>query len=636
MSTVLAFTANDIIIDALEDIGITPPGQTANPEDTAKCLRIMNRLLKAWQAPPMKLWLQEEGVVFMNPGQQSYLLGPSGDNATKRNDWNLTTVTSDALAGTYTVVVASTEGMESTLGDSTEISLDPDLWSVTDGELLTTTDGLELDSTVAGTSANCGIVVQCEIGHHYHMFFDYLKGTDTGAIFSVIDAFDNSVLATVTKVHSEQNIELDFIATHTSVIFRMKNQATDFESYVLLSAAGDYVSTDSSDRDLHPNINYTIQIDPEDWFVNAPLFNLYATSTSKFMYKGHLAYPGISQFSTMDSSGDQQTSGALLPTSASGTHTVGYLYDAISDFTLYFDGEVIGTQSNPIFTPNTTDLDTLKLGIDTLDSTQYLGKILHFTLEKDSIVTLDMNPADYSTGSTWVSATTGETWTLNGNASIVTNTTLTNTIQSLSQVDLGNGEPIGIELDDGSRYWDSIVEVVSSTEVEINLPLPSDATAGNTVYSYTDEIDRPLHIYNARSSSSINSFELPFDRMWSRQEYIQQPIKTTTGTVLAAYYNPQLGDGRLYVWPTASNINDVVYFTYDEPFEVLETQIDVPQIPAEWAMALQYGIEDKLLGSYTVPADRALMVKEMAMTTLKDARADGSPYSMQVQPRLRR
>ena len=68
MTTILAYSANEIIEDAFLDSGIIPPDQIPEAEDIATGFRILNRKLKLWQVD-MHLWKQEEGVLFLNKGQ---------------------------------------------------------------------------------------------------------------------------------------------------------------------------------------------------------------------------------------------------------------------------------------------------------------------------------------------------------------------------------------------------------------------------------------------------------------------------------------------------------------------------------------------------------------------------------------
>ncbi len=442
VTTVLEFSANEIIIDALEDLGIIPPTQTPAAEDTAKCLRIMNRLLKAWQAPPMKLWLQTEGIVFLNPSQQLYRLGPGGDNATNFDTLITVRTTADLVVLDLVVTLESTEGISGAPDLITVDVINTQVWTPTDATLSISNEDLVL----ANDGSNAGFAdfdLICTVGQEYRVRNGYLVGTGTaGAAFSVRDPV------------------LDVEKASSGILT-----------------------------------------------VNTPVVELTFTASQEIM-----------------------------------------------------------------------------------------------TFRFNNISAIDLE---------------------------------TSVLTDLSQIDLAGGDFIGIQQDDNTRHWTTVVEVLTSMTLEIDTGMPSVSATNSIVYSYADGLVRPLHMYNPRSATSGTNFELPIERMWARKDYMQQPIKDTTGTVLQAYYNPQLGQGELRVWPTAANINDTFLFTYDDPFIVLETQIEDPNIPAEWAMALQYGLEKKLLGSYTVPPDRVARVEAMAERTLTDARADGSPYNMRISPNFR-
>jgi alpha-tubulin suppressor-like RCC1 family protein len=209
-------------------------------------------------------------------------------------------------------------------------------------------------------------------------------------------------------------------------------------------------------------------------------------------------------------------------------------------------------------------------------------------------------------------------------------------ISSLNFICLSDGDFIGIKQDDNTRHWTTIVEVVDDTTLEIDTGMVSAVTSGAQVFTFTDLIERPMRIYNERTETIGQNNEIPSYK-WSRQEYMQQTIKDSQGTVIQMYYNPELGNGRLYVWQTAADCNQVVNFTFDRPLQVSDDQLDSPDFPSEWFEALKWNLAVQLLSGYAVDQNTAQLVMANAQSSLEEALDfDEETGSLYVQPRYDR
>jgi len=456
LTTILAYSANEIIEDAFLDSGIIPPDQIPEAEDIATGFRILNRKLKLWQVD-MHLWKQEEGVLFLNAGQPSYFLGPTGAEACKFDDFIPTTTTAALSVLDTTITVTSTEGM---IGNSVVVindPLDPNFWTANaDASIEFDDPNLKLTNTTGLGIGAADFDLTCVVGDTYRMTIGYVKGTTFSATFSAIDPITTDVLGTVSATEGVPNevLVFDFIATQTTITFR--------------------------------------------W----------------------------------------------------------------------------------------------SMPDDTFSITTFLS----------SLTQTDLNPAE-----------TGENF-------------------------------IGIEQDDGTRHWTNILEVLTDTTLIIADGMTAASASGSTVFYYTTQLDRPLRIYNSRrkeftpstaTEAVIEDIEIPLSD-WARQEYMDQPLKNTPGTVNNIYYNPQLVNGRLYVWQTASSVNTILLFDYDKPFEVTPDTASEPDIPVEWANPLKWAIAAEMVTAYGVPPDRAQMIREMAYTTLEEAKGNSnqSVYDLLVSPDL--
>lgn len=107
-------TAATIIDEMAEQIGYLAEGETIGSTFQASCLRSLNMLVKQWSgnfdfAPGLKAFSRKVGYVFLQKNQGSYLIGPSGNNATL--SYVQTTLSTDEALGSTSLGLTSTTGM---------------------------------------------------------------------------------------------------------------------------------------------------------------------------------------------------------------------------------------------------------------------------------------------------------------------------------------------------------------------------------------------------------------------------------------------------------------------------------------------------------------------------------------------
>jgi hypothetical protein len=142
-------TEEDIIRDALEEIGILAAGDEPVPEDTILCRRKLNMILKQWGSnadlyPGLRMWLRKRAYLFLQKDQHVYSLGPSGD-AAAADSYTTTTTSASALSGASTIDVASASGISSGYYIGVELSTGALQW--------TTVNGAPAGTTVTLTAA---------------------------------------------------------------------------------------------------------------------------------------------------------------------------------------------------------------------------------------------------------------------------------------------------------------------------------------------------------------------------------------------------------------------------------------------------------------------------------------------------
>lgn len=142
-------------------------------------------------------------------------------------------------------------------------------------------------------------------------------------------------------------------------------------------------------------------------------------------------------------------------------------------------------------------------------------------------------------------------------------------------------------------------------------------------------IPRPISIRNARKVLDSDETEI---KIVSRSEYMVQPSKTDEGKPVFVFYDPQLDVGKLYVWPTPDDA-DQIKFDYQQYIEDFDGQTNTPYFPSHWLQALVYGLASDLAPMYEVTGQDAMRIDMKAAQYLQEAEdADMEDGSVFIQP----
>ncbi len=104
-------TRNEIITQSLRNIGILSDGENATGDQIAEGKVKLNVMVKSWRNKGISLPLYQELVVFLERGEDSYLIGATGDKATTLNDYVKTELSAIAALGASTITVDSVTGI---------------------------------------------------------------------------------------------------------------------------------------------------------------------------------------------------------------------------------------------------------------------------------------------------------------------------------------------------------------------------------------------------------------------------------------------------------------------------------------------------------------------------------------------
>ncbi len=143
---------------------------------------------------------------------------------------------------------------------------------------------------------------------------------------------------------------------------------------------------------------------------------------------------------------------------------------------------------------------------------------------------------------------------------------------------------------------------------------------------------RPLKLDTSRREDS-SGVQIPVEVV-SRQEYMDQPTKSTQSAALMTYYDPQRDNGVLYVWPTGTATEKTLILTFKRPIRDFDSNEDNPDFPQEWYMALVYLLSVKIAPTFIgrIPKDIKLESEQLFLA-LKNY--DNETTSLIFQPNVR-
>jgi hypothetical protein len=250
---------------------------------------------------------------------------------------------------------------------------------------------------------------------------------------------------------------------------------------------------------------------------------------------------------------------------------------------------------------------------------------LHLWKDKEAALFLNVGQRYYDvsgtaqlTGATTV-ATSGDwvSMTLTANA-VATDMTIT--VESITPLGysgqtftIAEFDRVGVVNNNGAIEWFVVSVDPTGSTITLDLPLTVDADSGNTVYVYRELATKPLKIYqeNVRLWQGPTAYELPL-YLLAYTEYNMLPQKNIQGTVVQAFYSPEIDSSRITIWPTSDTSENVLLFRYQSPLEIFDTQADTPDFPQEWQRPLAWALASELGPSYGIPAPRQAQIDARA------------------------
>lgn len=177
--------------------------------------------------------------------------------------------------------------------------------------------------------------------------------------------------------------------------------------------------------------------------------------------------------------------------------------------------------------------------------------------------------------------------------------------------------------------WNAMEDLWRKEQVTITL------LADTAAYVLDDP--KPLRIMSGRRKLTTSGYETPMTP-WSRQEYLDQPNKTTNpSTPVNFYYDPKRDEGTLYLWPAPSAAvaaqNTVIVDTL-RPFFLMNDAADTLDFPIEWQETVVFNLAKRLKLKYPVNDARlSAEIDDMADGLFAKLKGwDQEPTSLFLQP----
>jgi len=141
--------AQEIVKEALYNIGAIAIGETPTDDEIQAGLRKLNMMLKAWQAKGYGIWLNQQVTLILQNDTISYSIGPSGDHCSATMYKTELAVAAAAADGTITV------DSDDNISDGDIIGVEQDDttidWDVVNGAPVA--DVVTLTATMGGAAA---------------------------------------------------------------------------------------------------------------------------------------------------------------------------------------------------------------------------------------------------------------------------------------------------------------------------------------------------------------------------------------------------------------------------------------------------------------------------------------------------
>lgn len=251
---------------------------------------------------------------------------------------------------------------------------------------------------------------------------------------------------------------------------------------------------------------------------------------------------------------------------------------------------------------------------------------IHVWTQTEATLFLNVNQTSYTIGPSGNGRVIGTYFTTTTTAPTPSGFTI---VPVANTANINIGDAVGIILDHGGIQWTTITALTSSS-ISIQLALQDSVQANGSLYTYTPIITiRPTRILSARRFVFASGIITPIDPPLSRQDYHNLTSLVNTGPVTQWFYDPQIPNGIMNVWPAPSDLTASLQFTYMRPLQIYQVAGDTSDFPDEWVNTLVYGLAYTMAPEFAVTESQYQMIKEqMQIHTDVSTSFDREPESI--------
>ena len=285
-------------------------------------------------------------------------------------------------------------------------------------------------------------------------------------------------------------------------------------------------------------------------------------------------------------------------------------------------------------TGETPDADSVNAASESLNALvkHYETQGIHLWTETEGTLWLQSNQYNYGLGGGATDhATLASDYTMTTLSANAADGATTLTVTSTSG--FGNNFYVGVMLDDGSMFWSQQNGAAAGFVITLDDALTDSAAAGNLVFVYETQLERPLRIVGARkvqwNATESYQIETPMNPMLARLDYRALPNKAATGVPTQIFYDPQLVTGQVWVWPAPQNAVYGVNFTFYRTIQDFDAAANTSDLPVEWMRTLIWNLALDLAPEYDLSGKRFALIEKVAMQSLDEVRGwDREPESI--------
>lgn len=223
-------------------------------------------------------------------------------------------------------------------------------------------------------------------------------------------------------------------------------------------------------------------------------------------------------------------------------------------------------------------------------------KGLHLFSKEEAVLYITPNVGEYTLGGSAKAANVSDTVETKLDGQFLSGSTA---LTVLSTTGMAVSDKIGVVLEDLSIHWTTIATIPTSTTLTISVGLTGDALEDALVYTYTNTINKPLRVIDARRRTGFDNgatsdvIDISLSQV-RHEEYFSMPNKTSGGVCVEYHYLPKLTTGSLYLWSRPTDGRERIMFTYERIIEDLNSASDDFDFPSEWLEALTYQLAVRL------------------------------------------